>query len=370
MSIMARRFVVGCGLAILAGCASTRTVSVLEPYAEPLGTVPRIVFLPEVANFRDLGGWRSGDGLRVRQGLVYRSGCLNGRWRWYAPDSSREFLSESSRKYLVETLGIKTEIDLRKEINCRGMKHSALGPSVKFANISSKAYENMASEDGRKAFREVFKLFLDEGNYPIVFHCVGGNDRTGAVAYILNALLGVSREDLIRDWELSRIWNGLEHFTFENRLVHLEKVFDPYPGATLNDRVEAYVRSLGFSAADLARFRRIMLESAGEAKREEESCSSSSAVLPARSGSLVGGRELDDLACLKLGELFLVFAIEPGEFRRRGVGVARQAREVVSLFHLVGACARFGGCGRRCRRVRFARRLRGRGRRCLARCRS
>lgn len=254
------RFVAGCGLAILAGCVSPRIVSVQEPYAEPVGTVPRIVFLPEVANFRDLGGWRTRDGRRVRQGLVYRSGCLNRRWRWYTPKSSQDFLSETSRKYLVETLGIRTEVDLRKEANCRGMTQSALGPRVRFVNISSKAYENMATEEGRRAFREVFKVFLDESNYPILFHCIGGNDRAGAVAYILNALLGVSREDLIRDWEFSRIWNGLAHFTYENRLVRLEKVFDAYPGETLNDRVAAYVMSLGFDEAEIDRFRRIMLE--------------------------------------------------------------------------------------------------------------
>ena len=255
------RFVAGCGLAILAGCVSPRIVSVQEPYAEPVGTVPRIVLLPEVANFRDLGGWRTSDGRRVRQGLVYRSGCLNRRWRWYAAESSRDFLSETSRKYLVETLGIKTELDLRKEVNCRGMTQSALGPGVKFVNVSSKAYEDMATEEGKRAFREVFKVFLDENNYPILFHCIGGNDRAGAVAYILNALLGVPRADLIRDWEFSRIWNGLEHFTYEKRLVRLEKVFDAYPGETLNDRVAAYVMSLGFDAADIDRFRRIMLES-------------------------------------------------------------------------------------------------------------
>ena len=267
MPDVTRRFVASCGLAILVGCASPRVVSVREPYAEPLGTVPRIVFLPEVANFRDLGGWRNNAGRCVRQGLVYRSGCLNRRWRWYASESSRNFISESSRKFLVETLGIRTEIDLRKKVNCRGMTQSALGPGVRFVNVSSKAYEDMATEEGRRAFREVFRVFLDESNYPILFHCVGGNDRTGAVAYILNALLGVPREDLIRDWELSRIWNGQERFTYEKRLVRLERVFDSYQGGTLNERVASYVMSLGFSADDIDRFRRIMLESGGVDKK-------------------------------------------------------------------------------------------------------
>ena len=50
---------------------------------------------------------------------------------------------------------------------------------------------------------------------------------------------------------------------------------------------------------------------------------------------LVGGRELDCLAHPELGEFLFVDAVEPGELRRRGAGVARQAREIVPWLHLV-----------------------------------
>ena len=43
-------------------------------------------------------------------------------------------------------------------------------------------------------------MFLDPANYPIDFHCIAGQDRTGAVAFILNALLGVEEEELYLDW--------------------------------------------------------------------------------------------------------------------------------------------------------------------------
>ena len=244
---------------LVGGCASTHMVGVMRPYADPMGTVPRMVFLPEVANFRDIGGWRGLDGRTVRQGMVYRSGCLNERWRWYRIGASRDFLSEETRRFLVEELGIRTEIDLRKAANCRGMEASALGPSVRFVNVSSKAYGDMASPEGRDAFRRVFEAFLQKDNYPILFHCVGGNDRTGAVAFILNGLLGVSEDDLRKDWELSRVWNGRDDFTYEKRLAHLVAVFDAYEGMTLNDRIRGYVLSLGFSPGELERFRELML---------------------------------------------------------------------------------------------------------------
>lgn len=244
---------------LLLGCTSTRTVSVKRAYADPVGTVPRMVFLPEVENFRDVGGWRGLDGRTVRQGRIYRSGCLNERWRWYRPFGMRDFLSDESRHFMVEDLGIRTEIDLRKEANCRGMETSALGPSVKFVNISSKAYDDMASPEGRDAFRRVFREFLRPDSYPILFHCVGGNDRTGAVAFILNGLLGVSEADLRKEWELSRVWNGRDDFTYEKRLVRLEKVFDSYEGASLAERIRQYVLSLGFSAEEIEAFRDLML---------------------------------------------------------------------------------------------------------------
>lgn len=253
-----------CVLAVFAGgCAlgpSDRRCGVRSVYADPPGTVPRVFFFPEVSNFRDIGGWEGVDGRKVRQGLVFRSGCVNSRARWYRPDHRCDFLSEDSRSYIVETLGVRTEIDLRKPASCGTRGTSPLGPGVRYFNVSSKAYENMATEEGREAFRRVFEIFLDAGNYPVLFHCVGGNDRAGAVAFILNGLLGVSPGDLRRDWELSRVWNGKADFTYEQRLVRLVRVFDDYDGETLNERIEGYVRSLGFTRSDIDRFRAFMLE--------------------------------------------------------------------------------------------------------------
>ena len=65
-------------------------------------------------------------------------------------------------------------------------------------------------EKARKArvadFRKIFEILLDENNYPLVFHCTAGKDRTGLLsAFILHAL-GVDSEVVLNDYLLSNYY--------------------------------------------------------------------------------------------------------------------------------------------------------------------
>lgn len=42
---------------------------------------------------------------------------------------------------------------------------------------------------------------------PLIFHCNIGTDRTGMIAYLINALLGVPEESLYRDYLYSNFGN-------------------------------------------------------------------------------------------------------------------------------------------------------------------
>ena len=155
---------------------------------------PRLMHLSRVHNMRDLGGRIGLDGRRVRQGRAYRSAGLNANARKSKSKGGmvpgKVTLTDASRAYAKGALGIRTDLDLRSDRECFGMTGSPLGPEVKWIHISSSAYGGMGRSSGKKAFAKAFRVFLDEKNYPMVFHCIAGADRTGSLAFILGALLG------------------------------------------------------------------------------------------------------------------------------------------------------------------------------------
>lgn len=242
---------------------------------------PRLVKIPGVPNVRDLGGWIGLDGRRVRQGLVFRSSGLNNNptlltvtneegkavqlgWGHWTKKAGKTRLTKETCFYITNTLGIKTDIDLRSKGEVADMKGSPAGPSVNWVHISSNGYADVFDkEHGREAFAKCFRMFLDERNYPIVFHCIGGQDRTGTLAMVLNGLLGVSEEDLCKDWMATAFHNPeIGWFNYAKRYAPCLARFRKEKGSTFTEKAESFVLSCGFTRSDIERFRSIMLESA------------------------------------------------------------------------------------------------------------
>ena len=170
-------------------------------------------------------------------------------------------IKPEGRKIFLDRYGVRSDIDLRTDGECWGMTGSPLGPEVKWFHISSACYARMQTAWGREQFAKVFRVFLDENNYPVVFHCIAGQDRTGSVAFILNGLLGVAEEELYLDWEVTGFWNRNAGFFNHARLFdHLIGGFRKLPGKDLYEQIENYVLSCGFTRDDIEKFRSIMLE--------------------------------------------------------------------------------------------------------------
>jgi protein-tyrosine phosphatase len=210
----------------------------------------RFVEVDGALNLRDLGG------IGIKQGMIYRGSEINREYK----------ITESGRRTMRDVLGIKTQLSLRGEVDdTDGV--SVIGEGVQYRRIPYRPYEEIFEEKNRRAIIEIIDLFADETNYPIYFHCIGGADRTGSLAYVLNGVLGVEKEDLERDYE-STFYNegdipGVEDPKHGRGTQHFDAGFAQYgkPGDTLRRRIELYLLDCGVTEEEIAAFRSIMLES-------------------------------------------------------------------------------------------------------------
>jgi protein-tyrosine phosphatase len=58
---------------------------------------------------------------------------------------------------------------------------------------------------------ELLSGLVDPDGLPAVFHCAGGKDRTGITEALLLSVLGVDRDTVLDDYELTARWRAFEH---------------------------------------------------------------------------------------------------------------------------------------------------------------
>lgn len=175
----------------------------------------RYITLEEGFNVRDLGGWKTEDGKKVKYGMIYRGGKVNNY-------GGNEGLSEEDQRVFKKLLNIRGELDLRiTNQDDGGQTESVFGKNVAYRKTPMQGYnyvipgfkqETPMPRECPAEFVEsvgyAFHFLADENNYPLYFHCNAGADRTGTIAFLLNGLLGVSEEDLTRDFELTSFSSG------------------------------------------------------------------------------------------------------------------------------------------------------------------
>ena len=209
---------------------------------------PRFIDVDGVTNMRDLGGYYVGDNQVIKQGLIYRS--ANG-----------DNISQDGIKTAKEVLGLKTEIDFRgpsEGMRDDGMGNSYFGPTLNYFGLPIGTTHTSTSNI--PYLQRLFKLLSNKDNYPIVYHCQIGADRTGFVSYILNALLGVEKEDLLDDYQITSFAKQ-DTYRYYTGISDYINIIDAKEGNTLSEKVFNYlVENKQIPAEHLIAFKNIMLE--------------------------------------------------------------------------------------------------------------
>jgi protein tyrosine/serine phosphatase len=161
-------------------------------------------------NFRDLGGYRSADGRRLRTGQVFRSDGL-------------QRLTHDDLDHLRRVVGLAAVIDLRSseerdEDGLGGIADHATIHHVPLFERSRSQARSLALTDMPPNMGELYFLMLTAAREPIVqvvklladfespavFHCAAGKDRTGVISALLLSLLGIPEETIVADYAFSR----------------------------------------------------------------------------------------------------------------------------------------------------------------------
>ncbi len=176
--------------------------------------------LQGAVNFRDLGGYETTTGQRVRWGKVFRSDHLSN-----LTAHDIDFLQ---RMKLCCVCDFRTSTEARRrpdqfpgdgpgEHVHLPMDNLKSDPTDLFKKIERGDTSWLTKEfliegyilnieEFAPVWGEVFKRLADPGCLPLVFHCTGGKDRAGTCAALILLAMGVPEKTVIYDHGLSNIY--------------------------------------------------------------------------------------------------------------------------------------------------------------------
>ncbi|MGI9275411.1 MAG: tyrosine-protein phosphatase [Endozoicomonas sp.] len=172
----------------------------------------RHIPLDNVHNLRTLGGIRTADGRQLKAGMLYRSDAISDltradldRLALLSLNVVSDFRSVEERlvepdqlppgdaQLSLRPLGVMGDTDRHELLKSLSQFRSA---QESIAWMSA-LYRSMVSTF-TPVFRDWLHSLLNEDQYPQLYHCTSGKDRTGGATALLLKILGVS-DDMVRE---------------------------------------------------------------------------------------------------------------------------------------------------------------------------
>ena len=183
-------------------------------------TAERRLPLEGTVNFRDLGGYETTAGQRIKWGKVFRSDHLSR-----LTDRDIRFLQQMKIQCVCD---FRTSAEVQKRpdrfpgdgpgvylhlpIDNLKFNPTTLFEKLKRGDTSWLTREFLIDgyilniEKFAPIWGEVFRRLADPDKLALVFHCTGGKDRAGTCAALVLLALGIPEETVIRDHGLSNIF--------------------------------------------------------------------------------------------------------------------------------------------------------------------
>ena len=154
-----------------------------------------------IENMRDIGGYKSCLGNRVKIGRIIRSNLPIKLSK-----DDLEMLNKMAIKTVID-LRSKEEVEIKKSIFEHNKNFKVYHAEINIGMDIPKTQELVAKSymEILNLHEEIKKVFEILGNNErILYFCNAGKDRTGVVTALILKLLGVSEEDIIKDYVATR----------------------------------------------------------------------------------------------------------------------------------------------------------------------
>ncbi|CAM4246977.1 tyrosine-protein phosphatase [Listeria ivanovii] len=198
--------------------ANAETTKSLQPGSQ--------IKLEGAVNVRDLGGYKTTDGLIIKPHKLIRSAEL-------------VTLSDSDKKKLVNTYNLSHIVDFRtnSEVEAKPdptmtnvdythdsvMKDNGTSTSTQDLTASLATMDNpetflieanksfITDDTSIQAYKDFFNVLLSNQDGSVLWHCTAGKDRAGFGTALVLSALGVEKETVIDDYMLSNKYRAAEN---------------------------------------------------------------------------------------------------------------------------------------------------------------
>lgn len=213
LSVMVALTLSSTGLAVVSPVANLSPQAVTAAVNKSGYGAGSQIKLTGAVNVRDLGGYKTTSGLKVKPNLLIRSAKLNQ-------------LTKHDQQVLVKQHHLAVDVDLRTpaemksapDVRMKGVRYIA-DPVV--SNAESKSNDQIAKKNGEQSMIDYYNYFVDSNQgrnaykklfhelltvpkgKAVLWHCSAGKDRAGFGTALVLSALGVDKKTIYKDYLLS-----------------------------------------------------------------------------------------------------------------------------------------------------------------------
>lgn len=244
--------------------------------------------LKSVGNARELGGYLTNEGKKVKRGVLLRTAALSK-----ISSEDIKHLTDDYHLSVIADLRMTNEVapkpdpvidgvkyinlrvineelfekEIEKKLAFEGNAMERFKMIVESGFISQDTYVNFLSEkSGKKAYGDFFRELLNlPSGHSLLFHCTQGKDRTGCAAMLILSALGVSEDTIMKDYMLTNTFNadsikaqrkmllskGIKESELEKYMVVLDEVNPILMNTVISWLKENYGSPVGYIIKEL-----------------------------------------------------------------------------------------------------------------------